>query len=86
MSIVHTGNPFVDLLVGGIEVFSIIGGRLQLKGGFWVAINRLSGDFGMMGYFIIGIFVISWMVSTIIYKVQKYDEVEVESRETNPGS
>ncbi len=69
-------SVLVALLVGGIEAFSIIGGRLQLKGGFWVAINRLSGDFGMMGFFIIGIFVISWIASTIIYRVQRYDQIE----------
>ena len=79
-------SVLVALLVGGIEIFNVIGDKLQLKGWFWNAVGKLGGDFGMMGYFIIGIFVISWMVSTIIYKVQKYDEVEVESRETNPGS
>ncbi len=77
-------SVLVALLVGGIEVFNVIGDKLQLKGWFWNAVGQLSGDFGMMGYFIIGIFVISWMASTIIYKVQKYDEVEVEG--DNPGA
>lgn len=72
-------SVLVALLVGGIEVFNIVGDKLQLRGWFWNWIGRLSGDFGMMGYFIVGIFVISWMASTIIYKVQKYDEVNVES-------
>ncbi len=77
-------SVLVALLVGGIEVFSVIGDKLQLRGWFWNMIGKLSGDFGMMGYFIVGIFIVSWMASTIIYKVQKYDEVEVESNK--PGT
>lgn len=70
-------SVLVALLVGGIEVFNIIGDKFQLRGWFWGIVGRLSGDFGMMGYFIIGIFVLSWMASTIIYRIQKYDEIEV---------
>lgn len=79
-------SVLVALLVGGIEAFGVIGDKLELKGWFWDYIGRLSGDFGTMGYFIIGIFVISWIVSTIIYKVQKYDDVEISSEKsgTNP--
>ena len=68
-------SVFVALLVGGIEAFGIIGDKLELKGWFWDYVGRLSSDFGTMGYFIIGIFIISWLASTIIYKVQKYDEM-----------
>ncbi len=77
-------SVLVALLVGGIEVFNIIGDKLRLRGWFWTGVGRLSGDFGMMGYFIIGIFVISWMASTIIYRVQRYDEIEVTT--SKPGS
>ncbi|MCL5267530.1 MAG: HoxN/HupN/NixA family nickel/cobalt transporter [Bacteroidetes bacterium] len=70
-------SVLVALLVGGIEAFSVIGDKLELKGWFWNYVGRLSGDFGTMGYFIIVIFVVSWMASTIIYKAQKYDELEV---------
>lgn len=75
-------SVLVALFVGGIEVFNIIGDRLQLGGWFWKGVVLLSGDFGITGYFIIGIFVVSWMASTIIYKLQKYDEVEVEGSES----
>lgn len=74
-------SVLVALLVGGIEVFNVIGDRLQLRGWFWNAVGQLSGDFGMMGYFIIGIFIISWTASTIIYRIQKYDQIVVENQE-----
>jgi high-affinity nickel-transport protein len=70
-------SVLVALLVGGIEAFSIVGDKFGLKGRFWDFISSLSGDLGIMGYFIIGIFVISWLASTIVYKLQKYDEVEL---------
>lgn len=69
----------VALLVGGIQLFSIIGDRLQLRGWFWNTIGQLSGDFEMMGYFIVAIFLFSWMASTVIYKLRKYDEIKVSS-------
>ncbi|MCL4511735.1 MAG: HoxN/HupN/NixA family nickel/cobalt transporter [Bacteroidetes bacterium] len=70
-------SVLVALLVGGIEAFSIIVDKLNLRGGFWNYISELSGNFGTMGYFIVGIFIVSWLVSTIIYKAQKYDEIEL---------
>ncbi len=74
-------SVLVALLVGGIEVFNVIADKLQLRGWFWNGVGQLSGDFGVMGYFIIGIFIVSWMASTIIYRVQKYDEIEVGNNE-----
>ena len=70
-------SVLVALLVGGIEAFSIIVDKLNLRGGFWNYISELSGNFGTMGYFIVGIFLVSWLVSKIIYKAQKYDEIEL---------
>ncbi len=79
-------SVLVALLVGGIEVFNVLGDKLQLRGWFWNCVGRLSGDFGMMGYFIVGIFFVSWTASTIIYKVQKYDEVEIKSSKTGANN
>ncbi len=70
-------SVLVAILVGGIEAFSVVGNKLELTGWFWIFVDRLSGDFGTMGYFIVGIFVVSWIASTIIYKIQKYDDVEL---------
>jgi len=78
-------SVLVALLVGGIEAFSIIGDKLELRGWFWDFVSRLSGDFGTMGYFIIGIFIISWIASTIIYKIQRYDEVEITGEKGRTG-
>lgn len=68
-------SVLVALVIGAIEVLSIIAMEFNLRGGFWDAFGNL--DFGLLGGIIIGLFVVSWIVSTIIYKVKKYDDIEV---------
>ncbi|MDF5728577.1 MAG: HoxN/HupN/NixA family nickel/cobalt transporter [Rhizonema sp. PD38] len=70
-------SVLVAVVVGGIEALSIISDQLELKGPFWDFIGKLSENFGTIGYLIIGIFILSWLLSTIIYKVKKYEELEV---------
>jgi len=69
-------SVLVALVVGTIEIISIISGPLKLSGGMWNYVNNL--DFGLLGILIIGIFVFSWLISTIIYKVRRYDDIEVK--------
>ena len=69
-------SVLVALVVGTIEVISIISGLLNLSGGFWDFIGNI--DFGFLGGIIIAIFVVSWAVSTIVYKVKGYDNLEVK--------
>jgi high-affinity nickel-transport protein len=69
-------SVLVALVVGTIEVISIISGPLNLSGGIWDYLSNL--DFGFLGGVIIGIFVLSWVVSTIIYKVRHYDDIVVK--------
>ncbi len=70
-------SVLVALLVGGIEALGIIGDKLGLEGGFWDFIAEVSENFGAVGYLIIGIFLVSWAVSTIVYRLKKYDEIEI---------
>jgi len=67
----------VALVVGGIEALGLLAGKLELKGVFWDLARRLNGNFGTLGYFIIGIFVLSWVVSIAIYKWRRFDQVEL---------
>ncbi|HEU5229647.1 MAG TPA: HoxN/HupN/NixA family nickel/cobalt transporter [Ktedonobacteraceae bacterium] len=70
-------SVLVALVIGAIEVLSIIAMEFNLSGGIWDMFGSL--DFGMLGGLIIGLFVVSWGVSTIIYKVKKYDDIEVNA-------
>jgi high-affinity nickel-transport protein len=67
----------VALLIGGIEVLGRIGDHFQMEGAGWKMIGNLNENFGTIGFIIIGVFVASWTISYIIYRVKRYDDIEV---------
>ena len=69
-------SVLVALVVGTIEIMSIFADRFHLKGGLWNWVGEL--DFETLGYLIIGIFVASWAGSALIYKVKRFDSIEVQ--------
>ncbi len=68
----------VALVVGGLETLNLIGAQLGLTegGGFWGAIGSLNDNFGEIGYLIIGIFALAWLVSFVVYRLKRYDDIE----------
>ena len=66
----------VALVVGGIEALGLLAGQFHWNGLFWNAVLKLNGSFGALGYFIIGIFLLSWVLSIAIYKWRRFDELE----------
>jgi nickel/cobalt transporter (NiCoT) family protein len=69
----------VALVVGGLETLGLIGSQLDLQGSFWEAVEALNSSFGTLGYLIIGFFVVSWVVSLVLYRLKGYDELEIEA-------
>ena len=69
----------VALLIGGIEALGLIGDQLKIHGAVWDMIGLLNNNFGVIGFVIIGIFLLSWVVSFGIYRVNRYDEIEVNT-------
>ncbi|HWA79123.1 MAG TPA: HoxN/HupN/NixA family nickel/cobalt transporter [Acetobacteraceae bacterium] len=67
----------VALVVGGIEGLGLIGDEFNLKGWFWDQIGTLNDNFGFLGYVIIGIFVLSWLVSAMVYRLKRLDALEI---------
>ena len=66
----------VALVVGGIEALGLLVGQFHWNGLFWNAVLKLNTNFGALGYFIIGIFALSWVLSIAIYKWRRFDELE----------
>jgi nickel/cobalt transporter (NiCoT) family protein len=69
-------SVLVAVLVGTIEALSIIGPQLGYKGTLWDVVAKMSDNFGLIGVAIIGIFVLSWLISTAVYKLRRYDDLE----------
>jgi high-affinity nickel-transport protein len=59
----------VALVVGGIEAFGLIGDQFHFNGTLWSGIRKLNNNFGTLGYFIIGIFALSWILSIALLQV-----------------
>jgi high-affinity nickel-transport protein len=70
-------SVLVALIVGGIEAAGVLADQLRLHGGAWDAITTLSGNFGTLGFIIVGVFVASWAVSTVVYRLRRYDDLEM---------
>jgi nickel/cobalt transporter (NiCoT) family protein len=78
---ITAASVIVAMVVGGLETLNLIGDRLGLTdgGGFWGAIGSLNDNFGVLGYVIIGIFVVAWAISYVVYRINRYDEIEASA-------
>ncbi len=72
-------SVLVALVVGGLETLNLIGDKLGLSenGGFWGAVGSINDHFGVLGFAIIGLFLLSWIASAAFYKFKGYDKLEV---------
>ncbi|KVM97875.1 HoxN/HupN/NixA family nickel/cobalt transporter [Burkholderia diffusa] len=70
----------VALVVGSIEGLGLLADRLRFAGPFWGAVGELNGNFGLIGYVIVGLFIVSWLCSIAIYRWKRFDELDLLSR------
>ena len=76
-------SVLIAFLIGGIEILSIVADRFGLSGGVWDIVGGL--DFGFIGFGIIAIFVLSWGISTLIYRRRGYDDLPVVGQDGAVG-
>jgi high-affinity nickel-transport protein len=69
-------SVLIAFAIGGVEVLSVLAEKFDLHGGLWDLVGSL--DFGLIGFAIIAIFVLSWTISTFIYRWRGYDDLPVE--------
>jgi len=77
---ITAASVLVALLIGGVEALGLIGDQLALSGPFWHAIGTLNDSIGNLGFAVVGIFVVCWAVSAIVYRLKRYDLVGSELR------
>ena len=76
---ITTISVVVALLVGGIEGLGLLAGQFHLSGAFWGFIASLNDDFGLIGYGIVGVFIVSWLLSAAIYRWKRFEELDVKA-------
>jgi len=67
----------VALVVAGIESLGLLGDQLSLKGSFWSFVDSLNNNFNAIGFFIIGIFLSAWLLSILIYRLMRFDHLDI---------
>jgi high-affinity nickel-transport protein len=74
----------VAFAVGGIEALGLMAEQFNLKGPFWSFVGKLNDNFGMLGYIIVGLFIVSWIISIAIYKWCRLDRSEGDTGDAVP--
>jgi high-affinity nickel-transport protein len=62
----------VALLIGTIELLSILQDRLNLSGSFWDFIGTI--NLGAVGYIIVGLFVLTWVIAYAVWRLGRIEE------------
>jgi high-affinity nickel-transport protein len=70
-------SVIVAVLIGGIEALGLMGDQFGLSGWFWNGIGALNDNFNGLGFVIIGVFIVAWVGSIVIYRYKRLDDVEV---------
>jgi nickel/cobalt transporter (NiCoT) family protein len=68
-------SVIVAVVVGAIEALGLVAEKLGLTGGIWSSIDFAAGNFSALGYFVVGIFVASWVASFAIYRTMGYNKI-----------
>jgi high-affinity nickel-transport protein len=61
----------VALIIGSIELLQVMAGKFSLEGGFWAFLDNL--DFGRIGYVVVGMFIVAWAFSLIVWKARRIE-------------
>ncbi|KAG0742488.1 hypothetical protein G6F62_004524 [Rhizopus arrhizus] len=77
-------SVIVAIVVALIELFSMIGEQLELDNGWWRFWYFLSDSFEYIGIIIVGAFILTWIVSAIIYRFNGYKKLEREFDTCDP--
>jgi high-affinity nickel-transport protein len=62
----------VALIVGTVELLSVLADRFGLHGGLWDFASSL--DLNLVGYFIVGLFVVTWAVALAVWRYARIEE------------
>jgi high-affinity nickel-transport protein len=63
-------------VIGIIEVFQVFSQELGWTANFWVWLQNL--DFNIMGFMLVGMFIVVWALAIIIWKVARLDQKDQE--------
>jgi len=72
---ITAASVVVAIFIGGVEALGLVGDKLGLAGGFWDFIGEMNENLTNFGYAVVGVFVLSWIVSAAIWRLRRYGEL-----------
>jgi high-affinity nickel-transport protein len=76
---ITAASVVVAIFIGGVEALGLLADKLGLEGGVWSLVGDLNDNLANFGYAIVGIFVLSWLVSAALYRAKGYDNLQISS-------
>ena len=73
---ITAASVVVAIFIGGVEALGLIADKLGLEGWFWDCIGGLNGNLTNFGFAVVGIFLLSWVVSTVVYRAKQFDQLQ----------
>jgi nickel/cobalt transporter (NiCoT) family protein len=68
-------SVLIALLIGGLEALGLLAGQFGLEGGVWSVVSALNDDLTDFGFAVVGIFVLAWGFSAVVYRWKGYDRL-----------
>ena len=62
----------VALLIGTVELLSVLAEKLGLEGGIWSFVATL--DLNVVGYVVVGLFVVTWTVAVAVWRFARVEQ------------
>jgi high-affinity nickel-transport protein len=78
-------SVIVALGVAGIEGLGLLAGHFHLTGLFWSLVTALNDNFGLVGYGIVGLFALSWLMSLAVYRWRGFDRLDLYTKTFGPS-
>jgi len=74
---ITAASVVVAIFIGGLEALGLLADKLGLNGGFWSFVGAMNDNLANFGYAVVGIFLVSWLISAIIYRAKGYDRLTI---------
>ncbi len=73
--IITATSVIIALFIGGLEALGLLVDKLNLHGDVWDAVSYLNNNMGNVGYWVIGMFILFWIISVLNFRWRKYDSL-----------
>ena len=75
---ITAASVVVAVFIGGLTAAGLLVDKLRLTGHFWRLLGELNDNLSNVGYCVVGIFIVSWIISIIVYRRKDYDTLPAQ--------